>query len=221
MQVTKSNISYTYQHSDRTTKFNSYLDTRYNIITMTKYSSPFSQAIFLMFDNLETWLKSTYNDLSPGAIKVYVFGGCAMHLHTGIRTSNDLDAEIEAVSRLRGSKIIIQAVDFIDESGLPSILEYDRNFSITLAPIHPDYKERATILNAPSLLVHLYLISPVDLAVSKLGRLGDIDLEDIVNLHSQKLFTIEEFITATHEAGDYYINPRQLQSNLDYVVSFL
>ena len=174
-----------------------------------------------MFNNLNTWLEENYDDLPPGAIKVYLFGGCAIHLHTGARTSNDLDAELEAIKRLRGSNIVIPAVDFEDEDGLPSILEFDRNFSITLAPIHPDYKERATLISPQSKLVNLYLIAAVDIAVSKLGRIGDIDLDDIVCLYSQGKFTLEEFLETASEASDYYINPNQLKSNVDYVVSFL
>ncbi len=188
---------------------------------MPQINSQFSQAIFQMFNNLDVWLADNYDDLPYGAVKVYLFGGCAIHLHTGARTSNDLDAELEVIKRLRGENVVIQAVDFEDEDGLPSILEFDRNFTITLAPIHPDYKERATLLSPQSQLVHLYLISAVDIAVSKLGRIGSVDLDDIVCLYSQGKFTLDEFLDTASEASDYYINPTQLQSNIDYVVSFL
>jgi hypothetical protein len=133
---------------------------------MLHINTPFSKAVLLMFNNLDAWLANNYNNLPTGAVKVYIFGGCAIHLHTGARTSNDLDAEIEAIKRLQRADVIIQAVNFEDEDGLPSILEFDRNFNTTFAPIHPDYKERARLLTTDFRLVHLYLISAVDIAVS-------------------------------------------------------
>jgi hypothetical protein len=69
--------------------------------------------------------------------------------------------------------------------------------------------------------VSLYLISAVDIAVSKLGRLGKVDVDDIVNLYQANLFTLPEFLATAETASDYYINPNQLQSNIDYVQSFL
>jgi hypothetical protein len=149
-------------------------------------ATPFSQAIFQMFENLDSYLDKNYDDLPKEAVKVYLFGGCAIHLHIGDRASNDLDAELQPISKLKPTKILekaIKSVDFDDEDGLPSILDFDGNFNPTIAPIHPEYKERASFLFTTRLeLVSLYLVSAVDIAVSKLGRFESVDREDIIHL---------------------------------------
>ena len=72
--------------------------------------------------------------------------------------------------------------------------DFDGNFNPTIAPIHPDYKERSSLLHlTQSRLVSLYLVSAVDIAVSKLGRFESVDREDIVNLFQNNMFTIEDF----------------------------
>jgi hypothetical protein len=181
--------------------------------------TPFSQAIFQMFDNLDSWLEENYDNLPNEAVKVYLFGGCAMHLHINNRTSNDLDAELQSIQELKPIKNIeaaIQSVDFDDENEIPCILDFDGNFSPTIAPIHPDYKERATRLHTTKTqLVSLYLVSAVDIAVSKLGRLESVDLQDIKSLYRNDLFTIEEFLETAEEAKSYYaVSPDKLQFNI-------
>lgn len=36
-----------------------------------------------------------------GAVKAFIFGGCAFHIHTNARGSNDIDAEIQAIQQLQ------------------------------------------------------------------------------------------------------------------------
>ncbi len=57
---------------------------------MSYTETSFSQAIFQMFENLDSFLVENYTDLpnNTEAIKVYLFGGCAVHLHTGSRATN-------------------------------------------------------------------------------------------------------------------------------------
>ena len=95
----------------------------------------FSQAIFLMFENLDSWLTENYQNLPHHAVKVYLFGGCAMHLHTGTRTSNDVDAQLQSISLLKPIYTIekaIQSVDFDDELGLPRSLDWDGGFNLSI-----------------------------------------------------------------------------------------
>lgn len=155
----------------------------------------FSQAIFKMFDNLDDWLIEQYTDLPDNAISVYLFGGCAMHLHTGARTSNDVDAELRKVKKLTLPKIAIKPVVYKDEKGLPKSLFFDGNFNTSIASLASGYEDRAILLRTTkSKLVSLYLVSPVDLAVSKLGRLEINDRCDIKTLYQRGLFTEQEFI---------------------------
>lgn len=166
----------------------------------------FSQAIFQMFDNLDEWLTEQYPNLPHHAVTIYIFGGCAMHLHTGARTSNDVDAELLSTQGLKVStlKKAIQSVNFEDENGLPRSLDWDAGFSLSFAPIDPAYEERAILIHTTqSRLISIYLVSAVDLAVSKIGRLESVDRQDIKTLYQRGLFTEDEFVATVKEAEKY------------------
>ena len=189
-------------------------------------NTAFSQAIFTMFDNLDFWLVESYHDLPPNAVKVYLFGGCAVHLHTGIRSSNDVDAEIHSIKMLKPISVLqkaIQSVNFEDENGFPRSLDWDSGFNLSFAPIDPAYEERATLIYVtPSKLISVYLSSAVDLAVSKLGRLESVDRNDIQNLYYKGLFTKQEFIEVAFEAQKYYaVAIDKLKFNIDLAVNLL
>ena len=186
----------------------------------------FSQAIFQMFENLDTYLERNYNDLPQEAVKVYLFGGCAIHLHIGSRVSNDLDAELELIQRLKPIATLetaIKAVGFNDEEGDYCMLDFDGNFNPTIAPIHPDYKERSSLLyTTKSKLVSLYLVSAVDIAVTKLGRFESIDREDIINLFQNKMFTLDDFRETAEEAKSYYgVATDKLEFNINMAIDLL
>ncbi|WP_238568967.1 DUF6036 family nucleotidyltransferase [Xenococcus sp. PCC 7305] len=179
-----------------------------------------------MFENLDTYLDKNYNYLPQSAVKVYLFGGCAIHLHIGNRVSNDIDAELETISKLKPISILesaIKAVSFEDEEGDYCMLDFDGNFNPTIAPIHPDYKERSSLLYVTqSRSVSVYLVSAVDVAVSKLGRFEFVDRKDIINLFQNNMFTIEEFIETAEEAEKYCgVATGKLRFNIEMSIDLL
>lgn len=107
--------------------------------------TPLAKAIFELFGNFEAALRHVAGDLPAGSIKAFIFGGCALHIHTNARGSNDLDVELEAARHLKIEEIRLELdpVYFEDENGLPSILELDTQFNTALASVSSDYKERA------------------------------------------------------------------------------
>lgn len=186
----------------------------------------FSQAIFQMFENLDIYLEKKYDNLPHEAVKVYLFGGCAIHLHIGNRASNDIDSELEPIQKLKPVSTLetaIKSVGFDDEEGDYCMLDFDGNFNPTIAPIHPDYKERSSLLHlTQSKLVSLYLVSAVDIAVSKLGRFESVDREDIVNLFQNNMFTIEDFRETAEEAKNYCgVATDKLEFNIDMAINLL
>ncbi len=193
---------------------------------MPHTETPFSQAIFQMFENLDVYLGKNHDNLPQEAVKVYLFGGCAIHLHIGNRASNDIDAELQVIPELKPSNNLesaIKAVSFEDEEGDYCMLDFDGNFNPTIAPIHPDYKERASCIHiTQSKSVSLYLVSAVDIAVSKLGRFESVDRKDIIDLFQKNMFTIEEFIETAEEAEKYYgIATDKLKFNVKMSINIL
>jgi hypothetical protein len=192
---------------------------------MNIYSdSPITIAILKLFQELEDWISMNHQRLPNGAVKVFIFGGCAFHIHTNARGSNDIDAEIQSINQLKKEDIFLflenNDVEYLDNNDLETNLEFDSGFNTSLASIDPDYKDRVIPLVSES-IVEVYIVSGVDLAVSKLARLSDRDIQDIKELYARNKFSLEEFKKTANNAKDYYVTPEQLNSNIRYMVSLL
>lgn len=186
--------------------------------------SPMSKAILKLFHELENYISANHTNLPHGAVKAFIFGGCAFHIHTNARGSNDVDAEIQAIPLLKKEDIIIfleqNDIEYIDENNLETNLEFDRGFNTSLASIDPDYIDRTIPLITDS-IVEVYLVSALDLAISKLARLSDRDIKDIQSLFLLKKFSLDQFKISANNAKDYYATPEQLESNIQYMTSLL
>ena len=192
---------------------------------MTIYSnSPITIAILKLFQELENYILKNHKNLPHGAVKAFIFGGCAFHIHTNARGSNDIDAEIQAIQQLKKHDIVVflenNDVEYLDDNNLETNLEFDRSFNTSLASVDPDYPERAIPLVA-NRIVEVYLVSGLDLAISKLARLSDRDIEDIKKLYLNGKFSLEAFKKSANNAKMYYATPEQLHSNIQYIVSIL
>ena len=198
---------------------------------MLYYNTPMSQAVLKIFENLDAWIKENYVNVPHDALKVYLFGGCAMCFYTNTRFTNDIDAELVAIDEklkdirkhIQEHLMSIMTVDFEDEDGLACALDFDGRFNITLPPLDPDYRERAKMIHkTKSKSISLYLVSAVDIAVSKIHRLSPKDRKDIEILYQKGFFTREEFLEIAQEAKKYFaIKPEGLQLNIDDVYTSL
>jgi len=159
-------------------------------------------AIFELFAGLEDLIREKFDDLPPGSVKAFIFGGCAVHLYTNARGSNDLDAELEASKSLNIESIILDldTVYFDDPALGASSIEWDSNFNTGIPSLSPDYRAGAVPLVTGDNILQVYLVSAVDIAVSKLSRLAADDMNDIQSLYSNKRFTLDEF-KSTAESG--------------------
>lgn len=182
--------------------------------------TPMAKAIFEMFDNLADFLED--RGAKPGSCKAYIFGGCALHLHTNARGSSDLDIELEAMERISPDELVLalDEVFFDDPETGPSSIVFDPNFTPTLAPLHEDYQEDAIWLNRneEESPIWVYLVQKVDLAVSKLGRYGDQDIDDIHTLFDHGV-SIDDFKYRAEEARKYFPgNLDRLTGNITHVI---
>jgi hypothetical protein len=184
--------------------------------------TPLSKAVFELLKQLNAEIESQLTDTDrPGLVKVYIFGGCAVHMYTNARGSNDLDVEIEAAEKLDFHSLIVEldTVYFTDPIDGLSQLDLDDTFQIGITPVvFPDYKERAIPLNEGEQKLHIYLVSPLDIAISKLSRCATDDMKGIVEIYKKGRFTLDEFKGAAKEAHDYTATPDSLQRNIDHVI---
>lgn len=107
-----------------------------------RLTTPLGQAIGNLFARALPLLDGN----PPGSLKVFVFGGCAVHLLTHARGSADIDAEIEAARVLRKDEIMAVYTPpegYEDSDGRDLQVYLDQNYTNALGPLHEDYRERA------------------------------------------------------------------------------
>lgn len=111
-------------------------------------------------------------------VNVYLAGGMAVHLYTANRVTTDVDAEF--AGRVYLPKDLMVEVKL--EDGTPQVVYLDTNYNSTFALMHEDYMDDSIPLDLGVTHIHVHVLSPVDLAVSKIARFAENDKEDIAAL---------------------------------------
>ncbi|MHC8298074.1 DUF6036 family nucleotidyltransferase [Pseudomonas sp. ZS1P83] len=172
------------------------------------------QALISMFKSVE--LELVGERAEPGAVKVIVFGGCAVHLYTHHRVSTDVDAEIYYANlpqSLHLHTLLAEVPEqFVDEqSGRLMELNYDLQYNTSFGPIHEDYWERSLPLTDFSVEspLHVHIAAPVDIAISKLGRATDQDIGDVMALLRAGFILTTELRRLALQAIDVYVGNKE------------
>jgi hypothetical protein len=137
-------------------------------------------------------------------IQMYVAGGAAVHFYTGERISLDVDAAFSHRIALPENL----EVAYRDADGAARMLYFDRNYSDTLALLHEDSYDDSIALTLEDLdpkVLDVRLLSPVDLAVSKLGRFAEHDRNDIAALARHGLISSKALRERAEEALGGYV----------------
>lgn len=132
-----------------------------------------------LVEGLRDLLRQLDNRLSlRDPIRVYLAGGMAVHLYTSVRVTADVDAEF-------GGRIFLPPdlmVEVTLEDGVRQVIYLDTNYNSTFALMHEDYLDDSLPVDLGLEHFHVHVLSPVDLAVSKIARFADNDKEDIAAL---------------------------------------
>ena len=134
-------------------------------------------------------------------VNVYLAGGMAVHLYTANRVTTDVDAEF-------GGRLLLPndlMVEVTLEDGSPQVVYLDTNYNPTFALLHPDYLDDALPVDLGLQQLQVRVLSPVDLAVSKIARLADNDKEDIAALVRHRLTNADEIEQRANAALAGYI----------------
>ena len=137
-------------------------------------------------------------------IRMYVAGGAAMHLYTGERVSEDVDAVFSRRIALPDNL----EVAYRDADGAARMLYFDRQYNDTLGLLHEDAQQDSLALTLEGVdpkVIDVRLLSPLDLAVSKIGRLSDQDRADIELLVRRGLVTPSRLRKRAEEAASGYV----------------
>jgi len=144
-------------------------------------------------------------------VEVFLAGGMAVHLYTGKRVTHDVDVEFGA--RILIPTDLVVDVDTDAERAQPLFL--DANYNPMFSLLHPDYQEDAITVPLRLKALRLRVLAPVDLAVSKMARLADVDREDILDLVRLGLTTSSAIAERAAEALKGYVgNTRFVEANV-------
>jgi len=140
-------------------------------------------------------------------IKMFIAGGMAAHLYTGARVTTDVDAEF--------SKRILLPTDLIVETAGGTMLYIDPSYNSTFALMHEDYLDDAVPVPISTGLIQVYVLSPVDLVISKIARFAGPDADDIASVIARFKIPAAEIAQRAEEAlGGYVGNTDYLRMNL-------
>lgn len=151
---------------------------------------------------IETAIAGTSKRALP--IKMYVAGGAALHFYTGERVSRDIDATFSRRIALPDNL----EVAYRDVDGAARLLYFDRQYNDTFGLLHEDAyddSEPLRLEGIDSAVLDVRLLSPVDLATSKLGRFASHDREDIAALARHKLIDAAALRRRSEEALGGYV----------------
>ena len=111
-------------------------------------------------------------------LNVYLAGGMAVHLYTASRVTTDVDAEFGGRVHIPNDLV----VEVTLENGVQQVIYLDTNYNSTFALMHEDYQADSIPVDLGLEHIRVHVLSPVDLAVSKISRLSDNDRDDILEL---------------------------------------
>ena len=151
-------------------------------------------------------------------VRMYVAGGAAMHLITGERVSEDIDAVFSRRMALPENL----EVAYRDADGAARLLYFDRQYNDTLGLLHEDAYEDSVPLvldGVDKRVIDVRLLSSLDLAVSKIGRLSDQDRDDIALLVRRGRLRPAKLRKRAEEAAAGYVGDlERLRNSIDIAV---
>lgn len=149
-------------------------------------------------------------------IRMVIAGGAALYLHTGARATEDVDATFSR-------RVLLGNIEasYRDPDGRAAIVYLDRNYNDTLGLMHEDADRDAQRVNIKTIdrkVLDVCVLTPLDLAVSKMVRFSDQDREDILLLAKQKLIDAVSLRKRAEEALKAYVgNVTPVRNTIDIV----
>jgi hypothetical protein len=168
------------------------------------------------FRELATRIAAALKDVPPSAlpVRMVVAGGAALHFHTGERVSIDVDATFSRRIALPDEL----DVAYRDEDGTARLLYFDRQYNDTLGLMHEDAQDDSIPLDLEGIdpgVLDVRILTPIDLAVSKLGRFSEQDRADIAALARRSLVDTSDLERRALEALEVYVGDTQrLRGNI-------
>lgn len=183
---------------------------------MNESQSILTSALTQMVEKIDQVIRSFGYQGEP--VKMILAGGMAVNYYCGSRYTGDVDATFSKKILLPYEELI---VFYQKEDGTQANIYFDTNYSPTLALMHEDYETDIVdyqSINNQNRTIELFLLSPIDLAISKIARFSDQDVADILTLADHSFFTVDELRNRAEEALSYYIgNVNGVKNSIDLI----
>jgi hypothetical protein len=172
---------------------------------------------FKAFSTVMSRIERALGTMRPAKpVIVCISGGAAMHFYTGGRFSKDIDAKFLA-------RVLLDPADtqvaYRDADGRARLLYLDTQYSDTFALIHDHAYDDARPIRLEGVSprrLDVRLLTPLDLAVSKLSRFATDDQNDIRALAAAGLIDAAALRKRAEEALPGYVgNLERLRNSID------
>ena len=155
-------------------------------------------------------------------VVVCVAGGAALHFYTGARYTNDIDAKIFARVMLDPKEL---QVAYADADGLTRLLYLDTQYNDSFALLHHaayDDARPIDLAGVDARRLDVRLLTPLDLAVSKLSRYSAVDCDDIRALAVTGLIDAAALRRRAEAAlPDYVGNLNRIKNSIELAVKLV
>lgn len=145
-----------------------------------------------------------------------VAGGAALHFYTGVRVSKDIDAKLMARVLLDPHDL---QVAYRDADGHARLLYFDTQYNDSFTLLHHNAYDDAVpiaLAGVDPRRLEVRLLTPLDLAVSKLSRFSEQDQLDIRALARERLIDATQLRHRAEEAlPDYVGKLDRIKTSID------
>jgi len=147
-------------------------------------------------------------------VKMVIAGGIAVNFYCGERVTLDVDASFSRRILLPADLV----VPYQTTDGKTLSVHLDLNYNTSFAILHEDFEDDAVHVEDEEFSgrnIRAFLLSPVDLVVSKIARFEGPDRGDISALARERLVTPAAVVQRANEALSYFVgNVDRVRFNL-------
>lgn len=175
-------------------------------------SNSFKDAVFQIMQKISNEIPDAHIKFPVNA---YIVGGAAVHFHTNLRVSNDIDSILSHAVKLPDDLV----VPWVDKDGNIQQLSYDYTYNSSFGLMHEDYDKRAVLIKTIDEKLNIYILDSLDLIISKISRFSDSDEDDIRALIKIKDIDRIELYNLASDAIKIGIGfPKSIRTHLDWVM---
>ena len=176
-------------------------------------ANSFGEAVIEMMREIARQIPDSHRKIP---VKAYLTGGAAVHYYCNSRVSDDVDLIMQFSVKVPENLFVV----WLNEEGILEQIHYDHTYNSTFGLLHEDYEDRAIHMVTIDEKFEIYLLSPIDLIISKLIRFAQNDEEDIANIIKTGKVNKDELFDLASDAINVGVGfqKKAIETNLELVM---